>query len=148
MKTLKFLLLSIIIALSISCSKDEPTKPTIYGKWEYYETDDHSTVKIINMSNRDYPGNVPGCKKDYLNFEHGKTVFRGDFHDDCELTIYSGTWEERAGILSLNSIDDVGDFKMEFLDNNTLKLTWVSSYPHPDKAANDYYILKRAEIEL
>jgi hypothetical protein len=152
MKTFKILLLSFITFLSISCEKDEQPEPTLYGKWEYHHAGRRSTTKTVSAVMGYYPGNVPGCKMDYLNFERDKTVLHGDFQDGCEQYINPGTWSLNGKILTLQGIEEPGRYEIEYLDNTTLKLAWYyrnnPDKTTQDKVGYDFYIFKRPQLEL
>ena len=104
---MKKFLVTIIAVLGLSaCSKDDDTdnNGTLIGKWNYNQVSATINGELVNGN---YPGNIEGCPKDFLNFKENGAISLTDYNkvnNSCEFALVYGTYAVSGTSVSV-SID-------------------------------------------
>jgi hypothetical protein len=96
-----------VATMFTSCSSDDSSGPStkgdLVGKWEFSK---QSFTGLGQTSpEQDYEGNVPGCAKDYLQFNADGTGVEGDYVQGCDLISTAIGWSRNGKTISIGNAD-------------------------------------------
>jgi hypothetical protein len=119
MKKLQFIISIILISLAFSCSKDDETPPSLFGKWEVQKWNRFDNGNLLPDEQPFF--SQPGCKKATFELKSNniatKTTFSGA---NCEINVSDESFISDGMVFQANYILPDMNGKIVTLTNSEL----------------------------